>query len=708
MSATHLLTGPAAQAIGWALLHLLWQATIVAALLAATLALIPRARAGARYAVAIGALSLVFALFAATAIRAFDAEALPIPLAAEPESPVVREVPLTRVPVVIAATAAAAWRDRAVDAVISARQTLPTVVALWFLGVIVLSSRLGVSWLRARRLMAYDAIEAGDEWQRACARMAAALGLRRVIRLLESTAVHVPSVIGALRPVILLPASTLTGLTPQQIDMVLAHELAHIRRHDFLVNLLQACAETLMFHHPAVWWISHTVRVEREHCCDDLALSVSGDRVQYARALARLEELRPERFAVAVAANGGSLLERIRRIAGGRAESTSLTSRWVAAVAMLTIIAIAVAVPTLPALAQKEPATTPAATSIVVNAQDLGEDEEALEAALEGSEDAIEAAEASLEESMAATRLALETLDGVDLDAALAPLDDLDVDVEIEVDVNLDLDHLDEHDFVDFHPEVPEPPDPLSPQAPREPLDALYPAPPAPPAPGRVNATMVPRAPHPPSLHIADHHQSIAESRRERKVESHRERKAGSRRERKQERTEVDEIIELRALGVTPEYVQSTRVLFPSASLHDIAQLRAVKVSPEYVRELRAAGLAIPTARDAVHLKAVGVHADFVQAMRAEGFDANIRELTSLKAVGVTPAYLKELRDAGVTIHSGRDATTLRAVGVTAVFVQKLAAAGYKDLSVRELTRLAAVGVDDDFIRDMEQYRTRN
>src|SRR6185436_4431619 len=136
--------------------------------------------------------------------------------------------------------------------------------------------------------------------------LSARLGITRAVRLVESAAVDVPSVVGWLRPAILLPISSLTGLTHQQLEMVLAHELAHIRRHDFLVNALQSVAETLLFYHPAAWWISRQIRIERENCCDDLAVATCGDAIQYARTLAQLEELRAV-AAPAVAANGGSL-----------------------------------------------------------------------------------------------------------------------------------------------------------------------------------------------------------------------------------------------------------------------------------------------------------------------------------------------------------------------------------------------------------------
>ena len=144
-------------------------------------------------------------------------------------------------------------------------------------------------------------------------RLGAALGVRHVVRVLESAAVDVPSVVGLARPAILIPASALTGLSPAQLEMILAHELAHIRRHDFLVNLLQTVVETLLFYHPAVWWVSRRIRAERELCADDLAAAATGDRVAYAAALASLESLRGASPAPSLGA-GHHLLTRIQRL----------------------------------------------------------------------------------------------------------------------------------------------------------------------------------------------------------------------------------------------------------------------------------------------------------------------------------------------------------------------------------------------------------
>ncbi len=729
MNAIQLLTGSIAQAIGWALLHLLWQATIVAGILAAVLALLPRRNATARYAAACGALALVFAMFVATAIRAYDPAATPIATSPAAHADESLSMPLSKIPIVIVATATEGWRDRAMDAVTSARQSLPSVVAIWFVGVVFLSSRLLLSFIRVRSMSHRGVREAGEEWQRVAARLAEALGLKRAIRLLESAAVEVPSVLGSFRPVILLPASTLTGLTPQQIEMVLAHELAHIRRHDFAINLLQAFVETLMFYHPAVWWMSSRVRVERENCCDDLAVAVCGNPIQYARALTRLEELRAGALPMVVAANGGSLLDRIRRIAGGRAESTGLSSRWAAAVAMLAILAAALALPSMPALAQRDsnsdaPQAARSSVDVVVNAGESADDDAGHDYEMTPDLD-------------------LDVDHDVDVDIDV----DTDVDIDPDVDVDVDVDDLD-LDLDDMITPVP-PIAPIAPMAmapalaPPTPRPAYAPAPIPSPTPMATPAPMAtpvppgaPRAPRAPRAPLAqlsalDAMNFEFEHEHETGDDESADRKIGT------GKLTVDELISLRAVGVTPAYINTMRGLFPNLTIRQVSGLRAVGVTsefisemrsagiqitsareasslaavgvtPAYINEMRSAGFEVKTSRDASSLRAVGVTPEFVREMRSAGFEVKTaRDASSLAAVGVTPGYIREMRAAGVEIKSAKEATSLRAVGVTPKFVKKLADAGYKDLSARELSRLAAAGIDDDFIREMEQYRDK-
>ena len=208
--------------------------------------------------------------------------------------------------------------------------------AAWALGVLVLSLRLAIGWIRLHRTRSAAENLVEGRWQQTLAALSERLRISRPVRLLHSAAQQTPLVMGWLRPVILLPATAMTGLTPAQWEAVLAHELAHLRRHDYLVNLAQTVVEILLFYHPAVWWLSNRIRLEREHCCDDLAVEVCGDATGYARALTELEELRgaPE---PAVGA-GGPLLTRIRRLVSPPAPRVDLRASWLAAALVLALL----------------------------------------------------------------------------------------------------------------------------------------------------------------------------------------------------------------------------------------------------------------------------------------------------------------------------------------------------------------------------------
>jgi TonB family protein len=158
---------------------------------------------------------------------------------------------------------------------------------------------------------------------------------------LKSALVEVPTVIGWLRPVVLVPVSCFTGLSSAQIEAILSHELAHIRRHDYLVSVFQSVIEALLFYHPAVWWVSKQVRRERECCCDDMAVGVGGDALAYAKALSYLEERRSSLPEVALGANGGVLTMRIKRLLGctERSAASQLAAMMVLMVVVATIAA---------------------------------------------------------------------------------------------------------------------------------------------------------------------------------------------------------------------------------------------------------------------------------------------------------------------------------------------------------------------------------
>ncbi|HVR37932.1 MAG TPA: M56 family metallopeptidase [Thermoanaerobaculia bacterium] len=558
MNATEFFSGPVAEAVGWALLHLVWQGVLVAAILAAALALLSRRSANARYLASCIALASLLVLGIATAWREYEPDSVAmISTGKSVDVTVHQAAPLGEI----------TWLGWI-------QIHLPNIVLLWMIGVALLSARLLFSWVRAQRLARRGA-EPPIEWTRTVARIADAMQLRRAVKLLESAAVEVPAVVGWLRPVILVPASALTGLSHEQLEMVLAHELAHIRRNDFLVNLLQAIVETLMFYHPAVWWMSRRVRIERENCCDDLAVAVTGNALQYARALTRLEELRATTPAAAVASNGGSLLDRIRRIAAPR-DAAGVSSRWAAALATVTFVTLLFVAPSLPAKSDEPapptPPPAPAAPAPVI----------------------------------------IEDLPVVPGATAPTP-----------------------------------PPTPRAPRVPRgTPTVNVAPAVAAAPTP-RPMAVVAPRpapmpeiplTPIPPMTPMAmvDFEAMPLFDEPADKPDS--------------EKLSIDELVQLRVMGVTPEYVSDIRKVFPAAT---------------------------------------------------------IRQMVSLRAVGVTPEYLRDMLAAGAPIKTARDATTLRSLGVQPEFVKSLADAGYANLSVKDLTRLAAAGVNADYIRDLAKIRTK-
>ena len=343
------------QRFAWSLLHFLWQGVIVAALLAVAMRLMRRGSTNVRYALACGALGLLAALPAVTACMipvpadtelAATEPALPVTDTAEPGmldgAPVPLQLPVAAVvqagEMTAEPAAPLAWYRRLPDVFMPA---LPYVVGAWAIGVLLLSSWRTAGWVRVRQIKTRSTQPVGAHLAETFAELARRLGVCRPVRLMRSGLVKVPAVIGWLRPVLLLPAGALSGLPPQQLRAILAHELAHVRRYDYLVNLIQTVIETLLFYHPAVWWISSRIRVERENCCDDDASAVSGGQLLYARALVTMEELRQTRMPLAGAATGGgSLINRIRRLLGSSADQSNRSTRWLAGAIAATILAV--------------------------------------------------------------------------------------------------------------------------------------------------------------------------------------------------------------------------------------------------------------------------------------------------------------------------------------------------------------------------------
>ncbi|MDB5915995.1 MAG: peptidase [Massilia sp.] len=305
--------------IGWTLLHFLWQGALIGCATAVALVAMRNARPQQRYALACGAMLLCLAW-----------------------------------PAVELAGRLAAGADAGAGATVMARMASAAFVTdgstlAWFqgnLGLIVtawagcsavLTLRLGLGLLWIGRIAKRHT--GNQYWQAELSRMALQIGVTRAVRLRIVDNLASPMTAGWWRPVVLVPASLISGMPPELLEALLAHELGHVKRFDYLVNLGQNVVETLLFYHPAVWWISGRIRLEREQIADDVAASHLGEPRRLARALSELERFQFSTHHLAQAANGGDLMLRIKRLLRPDAQALN----WKAAIPVLGLAAACIA-----------------------------------------------------------------------------------------------------------------------------------------------------------------------------------------------------------------------------------------------------------------------------------------------------------------------------------------------------------------------------
>ncbi len=295
-----LLSTPLAYHLGWTLVHFIWQGALVGALYACMRFVLRDSEPQSRYWLSLIALVVLAALPVFTFIHLLGSPlALPDVAGVAQSARSLRMTP--------EASPFAMLRE-------FLHPIVPWTVPAWCVGVALMALRSYASWRKTHSLTRDGAQDAPVEWQDTLVDLAMRVGVRVHVRLMIAAKVAVPCVVGWMKPVILLPPAALTGLSPTQLEMVLAHELAHIRRHDYLVNLLQLLVETLLFYHPVVRWISQDARRERELCCDDSAVHACGDPLHYAHALTDLADIQAADMRLAIGLNGGDLSLRVERL----------------------------------------------------------------------------------------------------------------------------------------------------------------------------------------------------------------------------------------------------------------------------------------------------------------------------------------------------------------------------------------------------------
>ncbi len=345
--------------LGWTLIHSLWQLALVALLAMVLARVMHRTAASTRYLMLVSMLVLVVALPVVTWCvlpleqqATLDGSAIddssevelavaprePVPFDAEmlaASVPVEAGAPVVEPPAASSTGPVEPLRTRIRSAL---EPWLNVIVAGWLAGACLFALRPVLSCWTVWRLRRIGVSPVSDDVAAALERVSRQVGLTRTVRLLRSSVADVPMVLGYLRPVILLPLSVASGLPAGQLDAILAHELAHIRRHDYLVNMVQTLIETVFFYHPAVWWLSLRIRGERENCCDDAAVAVTGSRVAYGRALLALEDLRAANPVLALGSHGGSLSNRIRRLFAVDGQRSSLGSAGLTLVSLAALL----------------------------------------------------------------------------------------------------------------------------------------------------------------------------------------------------------------------------------------------------------------------------------------------------------------------------------------------------------------------------------
>jgi hypothetical protein len=521
------------------------------------------------------------------------------------------------------------------------------------------------------------------------ARIASRLSIARPVRLLESTLVTVPTAIGAFRPVILFPATAFLGLPARGLEALIAHELAHVRRHDYLVNLLQTVAETLLFYHPAVWWVSARVRAEREECCDDLAIAATGDPRTYARALIRLEEMRgggPPAPALAVAAGGGNLWKRVLRLLTQAPAVRERPSGWLAAavpLAMLLVLGAAARVG--PSGGWNGEAEGASRASIDTSAPDVvvcppAQPTELDPTTGEGPADTP------------AADLADETPPGPARQAIVEETPDADADVPEPAEPKARALSADEPVAFRDHG-----------------VTAEYV--------GSIAALGYDRAKPDDILALKIHgvtSEDIAEMNRI----------FG--------RRPLDEHVSFKIHGVTPEAVRRLSALgLGKLSPDDALSMKIHGVDAAYVEALRAAGYRKASAEEAISARIHGVEPgdveawsrlgyanaslddlvgarihgaspEFASEVRSLGFSSlPLEDLVSFRIHGVTPDFLREMKSVGLAppAFSADDAVAFRVHGVTPEFVREIRSLGYSDASADDLAELRIQGMSVDRIR---------
>jgi beta-lactamase regulating signal transducer with metallopeptidase domain len=644
--------------LGWALVHFFWQGTALAALAATAMALCRSA--AARYAIGVGTLALMLAAPVGTFVALWQSR----PEGSQKKFSAAASSALTK-PVEWLRTASSRSATRLTFSATpssSHPDALLWFVEAWFAGIIILSVRTAGGVLLIERMRRRDAKLVSARIRQICLAVQWRLGLMRAIRYCESKFVAAPAVIGWIRPAVLLPVSALTGLSEGQLQAVIAHELAHIRRFDNIVNVFQILIETLLFYHPAVWWLSKRTRTERENCCDDAAVSVCNDPMQYARALATMAELRSVP-ALAMAANRGPLAARVARLLGASSQRSSVRNAGIVASFILLAgaafaasaffgiahTALASALPirgnnfrTPPPVPFQAPASLPP-TSSAAGISRAADGNFSIAPHRATSETRASAPTQQEQEPNQQDQKQQESSSSTGKTSYIEAMKTAGLD-------NLTADQLMALKVQGVTPEYVRGLHDLGWKPSVEELIGL-----------KVQGVTL--------EYIRDM------------------RAAGV-------SFDTAKLIGMKVQGITPDYVRTMHDLGIAPDSDELIGLKVQGVTPEYIKQMHDLGIP-PKADEIIGMKVQGVTPEYVKQMRALGLKLTPEQIMGMKVQGVTPDFVKALRATGLPDFKDDPDCYVGAKiqGITPEFVAEAQKHGFKDLNLDKLIALKSAGV---------------
>src|SRR5579864_2663919 len=629
------------QSLGWALLHFLWQGTALAALAAATMAVFRKP--SARYMIGIVALGLMLVGPVATFVFYSQQHTNSTEL--------VKSSPLAAADWPIArGNTAASGTTRPVQ--LRSFDALPWLVEIWLLGVALFSLRSAGGFLVLERERRRQSAVVKDWVLEICHALQDQLGIQRAVQYCEGTFLQAPAVIGWFRPIVFLPATALTGLSEEQLRVVIAHELAHIRRFDAFVNVFQVCVETLLFYHPAVWRLNRRIRAEREHCCDETAVALCGNAVEYARALTLMEEWRSAPV-LAMAANRGPLSERVLHLLG--LHSSRAGMRKVGFAGSIVFLATAlVAGNALFGIAYPKPiyANTASIRHILHSALPQAPQQSAATPAAKPS-----AAQTPRPDTKPMS--AQSYIDGM----KSAGLDDLSADSLIALKVqDVTPEYVRGMHELGLHPDA----DTLVGMK----VQGVTPEY----VKGLRSLGFNPDADEIIGMKVQGVTPEYVQGLKEAGISA-----------------DADQIVGMKVQGVTPEYVRELRALGLKVDADDVVGLKVQGVTPAYVKGLQDQGFK-PDANEVVGMKVQGVTSEYVHDIRALGLNPDADEIVGMKVQGVTPEFIKTLQSAGFK-PTVDDVISAKVQGLTPEFIDLAHKHGFQNLTLDKLIELKRLGI---------------